>query len=58
MEQLVKDWQNIEDVLHYKGLFYIPKMIQTELISRYYDNLLTSHFDIKKIQKFVAQKYY
>ena len=57
-EQPVKDWQDIKGVLHYQGLPYVPEIIWTELISRYYDNLLPGLFGIKKIQELVAQKYY
>ena len=57
-EQPVKDWQNIEDVLHYQGLPYILEIIRTELISRHHDNPLAGHFSIEKTQELVARKYY
>ena len=44
--------------MHYQGLFYILKIIQIELISRYHNDLLVGHFGIEKTRKFVAQKYY
>ena len=37
---------------------FILKAIQTELISRHYNNPLVSHFDIKKTCELLAQKYY
>ena len=40
-------WDNIDRVLHYQGLSYIPEIIRTKLISRHHDNLLASHFSIK-----------
>ena len=52
------NWQDVESVLHYQGLPYIPKIIQTELISRHHNNLLASYFGIEKTQKFLSQKYY
>ena len=59
VEQPVKDnWENIDGMLHYQGLFYVPKIIRIELISRYHDNLLVGHFGIEKIYELVAQKYY
>ena len=45
-------------MLYYQGLLYVPKIIRTELISRYHNNLLVSHFGIKKTQELVARKYY
>ena len=47
-EQPVKNWQNIEGVLHYQGLSYVPEIIRTELISRHHDDPLAGHFGIKK----------
>ena len=57
-EQPVKDWQNIEGVLHHQSLLYVPKIIWTELISRHHNNLLSDHFGIEKTQELVVQKYY
>ena len=57
-EQLVKDWQDIEGVLHYQDLFYVPEIIRTKLISKYHDNPLTGHFGIEKTRELVARKYY
>ena len=54
----LKDWNNIDGVLHYQGLPYVPEIIQTELISRYHNNPWVSHFGIKKIHEFIAQNYY
>ena len=58
-KQLVKDgWENINGVLHYQGLSYVPEIIQTELISKHHNYLLASHFGIEKTHKLVARKYY
>ena len=57
-EQLVKDWQDINGMLHYQGLFYVPEYIQTELISRHHDNPLVGHFEIEKIRELLSRKYY
>ena len=58
-EQPVKEsWKDINGVLHYQGLPYVPEIIRTELISRHHNNLLADHFGIEKTYKFVAQKYY
>ena len=58
MEQLVKDWQDIDGVLHYQGLSYILEIIQTEFISRYHDKPLASYFGIEKTQELFSRKYY
>ena len=55
VEQLVKDgWKDIDSVLYYQGLFYIPEIIWTEFISKHYDNSLIDYFDIEKTQELLA----
>ena len=56
-EQPVKDWQDIEGVLHHQGLPYVPEIIRIELISRHHNDPLASHFGIEKIQ-LIIRKYY
>ena len=51
-------WEDIEKVLHFQGLLYVPKIICTELISWHHNNPLTGYFRIKKTRELVAQKYY
>ena len=41
-------WDIIDRFLHHQGLFYIPEIIRTELIGKYHNNLLASHFGIEK----------
>ena len=53
-----EDWDNINKVLHYQGLSYIPEIIRTEIISRYHNDPLAGHFSIKKTRELVSQKYY
>ncbi len=48
LKRLQEDWKNILEVLHYQDLLYIPKVICSELISRYYNNPLIGRFGIKK----------
>ena len=45
-------------MLHYQGLLFVPEVIQTEFISRHYNNPLASHFDINKTRQLIGQKYY
>ena len=44
--------------MHHWGLPYVLEIIWTELISRHHDNLLASHFEIKKIEELNTRKYY
>ncbi len=57
-EELPEVWDNIEQVLHYQGLPYVPKVIRSELISRHHDDPLAGHFGIEKTRKLIARKYY
>ncbi len=45
-------------MLYYQGFPYVPKIIRSELISRYHNNPLVGHFGIKKTQELIARKYY
>ena len=51
-------WNNIDKLLYYQDFLYIPEVISTKLISRYYNNPLASHFKIDKIQKLITRKYF
>ena len=53
-----QDWDDIDGILHYQGLFYVPEVIRTELISRHHNDPLAGHFGIEKTRKLIAQKYY
>ncbi len=57
-EKLLEDWKDIEEVLHYKGLLYISKIIYSKLINKHHNDLLASVFRIEKAQKLIVQKYY
>ncbi len=57
-EGLSEGWEDIQQVLHYQGLPYIPKVIRSELISRHHDNPLVGHFGIEKTSELIARKYY
>ena len=55
-QQKANSYKEINDILHYQSLSFIPKAIQIDLISRHHINLLAGHFGIKKICKLLAQK--
>lgn len=40
-------------MLYQKNFLYILKVIKTELIKKYYNNLLVGYFEIKKTYKFI-----
>ena len=54
-ELRLKDgYQKVYTVLQYQGLFFVPKTIQRELISRHHDNPLAGHFGIEKTRKLLS----
>ena len=57
-KELQKGWTDIDRVLHHQGLPFIPKIIQTELISRHHNNQLAGHFGINKTRELIGWKYY
>ncbi len=57
-EGLSEGWEDIEQVLYYQDLPYVPKVIRLELISRHHDDPLAGHFDIEKTRELIARKYY
>ncbi len=57
-EGLLEGWKDIEQVLHYQGLSYVPKVIRSELISRHYDDPLAGHFGIEETRELIARMYY
>ena len=47
-EQGLKDgWKDIEEVLYWESLLYLPEIIRTEIISRHHNDPLAGHFGIK-----------
>ncbi len=57
-EELPEGWEDIEQVFHYQGLPYVPKVIRSELTSKHHDDPLAGHFGIEKTRKLIARKYY
>ena len=55
---LPEGWEDVEGVLQYQGLPYIPEIIRSEVISRHHDDLLVGHFGIDKTRELVGRKYY
>ena len=57
-EGLKNDYEEIDGVLHYQGLSFVPEAIQTELISQHHHDPLAGHFSIDKTRELVGRKYY
>ena len=57
-EGLPEGWEDVEGVLQYQGLPYVPEIIRSEVISRHHDDPLAGHFGIDKTKKLVGRKYY
>ena len=55
---LPKGWEEVEGVLQYRGVPYIPEIIRSKVINRHHDNFLVGHFGIDKTREFVNWKYY
>lgn len=51
-------YKDVDRILHYQELLFIPKVIQTKFISWYYNDPLAKHFGINKTREFISQKYY
>lgn len=50
--------KDTDRMLYQKDSLYIPKVIRTEPINKYHNNLLAGHFKIDKTQELITQKYY
>ena len=50
-------WEEVEGVLQYRGLLYIPEIIRSEVISHYHNDPLVGHFGINKTKELVGRKY-
>ena len=55
---LPEGWEEVEGVLQYQGLPYVPEIIRSEVISRHHDDPLAGHFGIDKTRELVGRKYY
>ena len=55
---LPEGWEDVEGVLQYQGLPYVPEIIRSEIISRHHNDHLAGHFGIDKTRELVGQKYY
>ena len=56
--KFLKGWKDVEGVLQYQGLLYVPELICSKVISCYHNDPPAKHFDIDKTRELVDQKYY
>ena len=57
-QELCEGYKEIDDVLHYRSLFFVPEAIWIELISHHHNNPLAGHFGIEKTRKLLGRKYF
>ena len=55
---LLEGWKDVEGVLQYQGLPYVPEIIRSKVISRHHNDLLAGHFGIDKTRELIGRKYY
>ena len=55
---LPEGWEEVEGVLQYQGLPYVPEIIRSKVISCHHNDLLAGHFGINKTKELVGRKYY
>ena len=55
---LPEGWEDVEGVLQYQGLPYVPEIIRSKVISRHHNDPLAEHFGIDKTRELVGRKYY
>ena len=55
---LPEDGEDVEGVLQYQRLPYVPEIIRSEVISRHHNDLVVGHFGINKTRELVDRKYY
>ena len=58
LEKNLDKYVNVNSMLYYQGLPFLPQIIQTELIGRYHNDSLASYFGINKIREFIGRNYY
>ena len=63
--KLIKDstglsevWEDVEGVLQYQGLPYVPAIICSVVRSRHHNDPLVGHFGIDETRELVGRKYY
>ena len=56
--ELQDGYQEIDRVVRYQRLLFVPKVVQTKIISQYHDNPLAGYFDVDKTKKLIEQKYH
>lgn len=53
---MTKAWAKVDGILHQQSFIYVLEIIYLELINCHHNNLLISHFNIKKNSKIGSLK--
>ena len=56
--KLQAGWEDIDGVLHYQGLRFVPEAICIELINWHHDDFLAGHFGIDETKELIGRKYH
>lgn len=51
-------WKEIERLLYWESLAFLPYILNIEIICKHHNSLLACYFGIKMTQELIAQKYY
>ena len=54
----LEDREDIDRVLQYQGLPYVPEIIYFAVINRHLNDLFAGYFGIDKTRKLIGRKYY
>lgn len=55
---MLENWKDQEKILYHHKLLYVLEIMKHKVICRYYNDLLVSYFEIKKIRELVARMYF
>ena len=51
-------YEEVDGILHYQSLPFVPEAIQTEVINRHHNDPLAGHFSIQKTREVLAREYF
>ena len=55
---LSEGWEDVEGVLQYQRLLYVPEIIRSKVISHYHNVFLVGYFGIDKTKELVGREHY
>ena len=57
-KELKEGWAEVEEVLHFQNLPYLPEIISTEIMGRHHNDPLEGNLGIEKSRELFAREYY